>query len=529
MNSLPRRLSELVSFPLWGFVAGQQNNLPSPMIPDQGLFDSSNVYISEGRILPRPPLVEHSATGSNTPCSHVAFYISDGGTIRLLRTALNTGTNRVEVFSWDGAAWTSILSASAATASSEDTPPASCMFKGEWLLCPGNGELHRWTGAGAMATIDSLQADTDLQPPNAPRHIAAALGRVFLANGVDPISGNRVPYRVWWCTKSDTTIWDHGSRKPEARNASMQDLAHDNTPVTAMHFHDGKEILAFKPRAVYPGIFNGGANLYQFEPISVDIGCTAGRTIKSYRGLCIFKGDGNVFAKPTGAKPIPIGDAIASRLRAINGDYEHRSSAVLDPILGLYYLFVPMNNDTTCSHMFICSLNNKFAWTEGEIADTDIKAMAATEYYASQAGDTRLLIGSRDGKVYELDYSTLTMTDGDTSYSAYFWSKTFDFLGLMAKMGAETAGIQKLSVQGQSGVANGRVRVGPTVATVEGATATDFGEFDMGEDWSQSSLAAKPNAFRFAQLGAYWAAGETEPMAVDGITAWGMPRGDARE
>lgn len=516
--------SQLVPFTLWGLMGGQVNNVPSPLIPDQGLFDSQNIYLSEGRVIPRPPLVEHSLTGSLTPCNHLAYFISLDGEVRLIRSQIDLATNLVDLLAWDGASWSLLASG---LSGSEDTPPSSCMFKGEWLFCPGEGDLMVWTGVGAPVTVASLQADPDLQPPTAPRHVMAALGRIFLADGVDPVTGNRVPYRVWWPTHGDTTIWDHGSRKPASQNASFQDLAHDNTPITGLHFHDGREILAFKPRSVYQGVFNGGVSLYFFEPVSVDIGCVAGRTIKSWRGLCLWLGDGNVFAKPVGQRPIPIGDAIAPHLRELlDGDKAHLASAVLDPLLGIYYLFIPVDGEVY--RMFICSLSNKFAWTEGEISNDAIRVMAATEYYSS-VGDTRLLLGSRDGKVYELDYSTSLMEDGGVPYEAWFWTKTFDFVDLLQKVGAETAGVQKLSLQGHHGTASGMVRVGPTLAVVETAEATDFGEFDMGQVWSQSYLPGKPNAFRFAQLGARWSAGSATPMPMDGITAWGMPRGDAVE
>lgn len=516
--------SQTVPFPLWGLTAGQFNNLPSTRVPETGLSASHNVYISEGRIRVRPPLVAYARTGSSKPCNHVAHMITQAGVVYLMRSEIDPISSRVEVYSWDGATWTSLASG---LQGSEDHPPASTMFKGEWLFAPGDDWAYQWTG-GALNRLDLLQADPELRPPEAPRHMISNLSRVFMANGIDPISGDRIPWRVWWCSKGDSLTWDHGGRKPEAKNASFQDLMQDNTEVSGLHYHDGAEILAFKPRSLYTGVFNGGVALYLFEPVSLEIGCVAGRTIQSWNGLCLFLGASTVYAKPLGQKPIPIGDSIAPRLRELlDTEYASRASAVLDPVLGIYWLFIPTSGDGRCGKIFACSLKDKFAWTEGEVADGEIAPMACTVFWPTNS-EHLLVVGSRDGGVYRLGGGT-AMLDGRTEYSAHFWSRSLDFVEVLAQAGAETAALQKMSLQGSSGTATGRVRVGATVASLEAADPVEFGDFDMAEDWDQSYRSGKMNAMRFAQVGAYWPPGTSTPMPVDGVTLWGMPRGDARE
>lgn len=517
-------LSGTFPFPAWGLTAGQFNNVPSTRVPEGGLSASSNVYISEGRIRVRPPLTLYANTNSSTPCNHVAHMITQDGRVRLMRSDLDQ-LGLISAHAWNGANWAQIGSG---MGGSEDHPPGSCMFKGEWLFLPGNDQVYQWIGGSAMRPLSSTQADPELQPPDKPRHISANMARVFLANGIDPNTNERVPWRVWWCSKSDSSTWDHGGRKPESKNASFQDLMHDNTEVTGLHFHDGAEILAFKPRSIYLGVFNGGVALYMFEPISLEVGCIAGRTIQSWNGLCVFLGPNNVYAKPVGSKPTPIGDSIRLRLAScLNSEYAHRSSAVMDPILGVYWLFIPQNQEATCGKIFACSLKDKFAWTEGEVENSTLRVMGSTVYWPTNS-DPVLLVASRNGKVYRLGGGT-AMVDGDTSYDAHFWSRSIDFMELLAQEGSETASFQRISLQGQSGTATGIIRGGPTVASLEGAEGEEFGDFDMSSQWDQSFRAGHPDAFRFAQVGAYWPPGTANPMTVDGITVWAMPRGDARE
>lgn len=517
-------LSGTVPFPLWGLTAGQYNNLPSTRVPETGLSASYNVYISEGRIRVRPPLSVYARTDSPRACNHVSHMITQEGLVYLVRSEIDLATDLVAVHAWDGSAWTTLGSG---FFGAEGIPPDSCMFKGEWLFLPGDDQVQQWTGGPALVELGSLQPDPELRPPDAPRHICANLSRVFLANGIDPLSGDRNPWRVWWCSKGDSLTWDPGGRKPEAKNASFQDLMHDNTEVTGLHYHDGAEILAFKPRSIYTGVFNGGAALYLFEPVSLEVGCIAGRTIQSWNGLCLFLGAQNVYAKPVGQKPLPIGEAIAPRLRELlDTEYAHRASAVLDPILGTYWLFIPTDGDGTCGSIFACSLRDKFAWTEGRVEDSRIRIMSSAVFWPTDA-EPILVLGSRDGRVFRLGGGT-AMLDGGTEYSAHFWSRTLDFVEVLAQEGAETASLQKMSLQGTSGTATGRIRTGPTVASLEGV-GTEFGDFDMSQDWDQSFRGGKPEAVRFAQVGAYWPPGTATPMPVDGVTVWGMPRGDARE
>lgn len=530
----PGRLQPVAA---WGLVGGQHNNVPPTRVPDNGMSESYNVLVSEGRLKPRPGLEEHAATGSTTACNHLSTY-QIGSTIYLVRTQLNTGTNALDIETWDGATWTSRVTG---LTGGEDTPPWSVQIKGEFLILPGGGDLYRATAIGTWATVDSAQADATLEPPNTPRVMGANLSRVFLGDGVDQVSGNRIPYRAWWCSKSDTLTWSHGAGKPEEKNAGFQDLMYDNSPIVGFHYADAREFLCAKERSIYQAVFKGPPLFYEFEPISTSHGCGSGHTMCSWQGLVVWMGqNGNVYAKQVGSPQIiAIGDAIRPRLNSIlNSTYARRASAVIDPALGLYYLFVPKSGSATVSYMFICALKDGFAWAEGEISHADIRVMHAHAFYAG-VNDTRLLVASRDGKVYRL--SGTTLADGGTNFEAYFWSKTMDFLEIQTKRssargtdnaGTETLEIQKISLMGDSGTATGRVRAGATPAAVESATAVEFGDFDMSQTTGQSYKAegaGRVNAFRFAQVGAYWDGGTTAPMALDGVTFWGMPRGEARE
>jgi hypothetical protein len=409
-------------------------------------------------------------------------------------------------------------------------------FKGEFLLAPGNGDLHRATDIGTWATVDSAQANASLYPPNVPRVLGANMSRVFLGDGVDQVSGNRIPYRVWWCSKSDALTWSHGSGAPEEKNAGFQDLMYDNSAITAFHYADAKEFLCFKERSFYVAVFKGPPLFYEFEPVSTSYGCPAGHTVCSWEGLVVWMGQENVYAKQVGSNQVtPIGNAIRSRLKAVlAGSSAKRASAMIDPVLGLYWLFIPKTGATTCAYMFVCSLRDGFAWAEGEISHSDIRVMKAHVFNAGTM-DARLLLGSRDGKIYRL--SGTALTDGGTGFEAYFWSKTLDFLEIQKGMkqgveGYETGEIQKISLMGDSGTATGRVRAGATPAAVESSASLAFGDFDMSQAEGQSYKAepyGRPNAYRFAQVGAHWASGTTSPMALDGVTFWGMPRGEARE
>lgn len=512
--------------------AGMFRNVPSQRIPENGCYDAQNVVFYEGRVRPRPPFVVATAiaTGSAIGCNHVGLMQTQGGSQFIMRSEIDTGTLKMDVYYYD-AAWFDITAPQ--LDGDLDHMPWSTQFKGEWLFCPGNDELYSWAASGNMVTVDSRQADTTLRPPDKPYVIACTATRVFLGNVV--ISGTRIPWRVCWSDTGSSIVWaPNGGGYPAQGSASYQDILHDSSEITGLFFQGGKDMICFKRTSIYKGIWKGGPVWYDFEPISMQHGCPAGQTIRSWRNTLIWLGDDfNVYAMPLRGQITAIGDAISPRLRVIlRLSYVKRSSAVVDSTLGLYWLFVPQLGQTTVNKIFVCNLKTG-AWAEGEIAGSVVKIMCAMEYRPGYS-DPVMYFGSADGKIYEFATAYTTLKDGmstgsgGTAYEAYVWGRVLDFLEVFKQVGAETGEFHALGLQAESGKATPQCRVGDTTKALLAATSGTYTEIDMDAATPVPFSPNRTNMARFGQVGVKWTSGQASPMPVDGVTIWSMPRSDAR-
>lgn len=511
--------------------AGEVRNVPASRIPPNGCYETKNVVFYEGRVRPRLPFIEATsiATASSNGCCHLGLMQTQSGSQYIMRAEINSGTLKMDVFYYDGG-WNDITAPQ--LDGDEDHTPWSTQFKGEWIFCPGNDAVYSWAASGNMVTLDSRQADTNLQPPDKPYIVASTASRVWLANGI--VDGVRIPWRVWWSDTGSSIIWSNGAGLPSQGSAGYQDIIHDSSEIVGLFFQGGKDMICFKRTSIYKGVFKGGPVWYDFEPISMNHGCSAGQTIKSYRNTLIWLGDDfNVYAMPQRGQITAIGDAVAPQLRSLlNLNKIKRASAVVDSNLGLYWLFVPQGAQTTVNKIFVCNLQTG-AWAEGEIAGSTVKILCAMEYRPGYA-QPLMLFGSRDGKVYQTSPLSTTLIDGSsggsggTAYEAYVWGRVLDFLELFKQVGSETGEFHALGLQGESGKATPRCRTGDTVKAVLAASSLTYSEIDMDASPPLPYAANRTGLARFGQVGVQWTSGQASPMPLDGVTVWSMPRGDAR-
>lgn len=519
--------------PLYNLVLGINRSVAPTRIEDLGLSEAWNVVIDDGRILPRPGARASTRYGAEltaNPCSMFGLLLNRStGVFTPYRAESNFGTNQLEFFSYGGGSWTSRASG---LTTSRDTPPMFAQFKDEAIFVPGDGDMYRWNPTTlALATINSQQATADLRPPAAARFVIGTGSRVFAANGRAPNSSpgsERFSSRVWWSTTGDATIWSNGTGIPERRSASYVDLQHDTYPITGLVFHSGQQVIAFKDWSVYFAQWRGSPIWYDFVPMSTRIGCVASKTIRQWRDQVLFLGaDCNIYAIALNGRIQAVGDKIQPHLASIaNYDRLKRSVAVVDTVDNFYWLFVPTESHAGQfgRHIFCMNLLTG-AWTEGEFVDTGIEILDA---FQARTFDELpfLVLGGADGRIYEFDYQT-QMTDRATTFDAYIWSKVYDFMEMLQQVG-ENGEFHKMALHGATGKAYPRFRTGRTIRQVEASTSTKLlAPIDQDLPFVRDDLSPTPyhtssrtNAERFGQWGVYWAAGESAPMELDGVTAW---------
>lgn len=523
---------QAIPIPLWDFTKGLYCNVPSAAIPEGGSQYAKDVMLFEGRVHARYPFRQYDEAppqGNTDPVNHVfgAFFLSSG--YYLIRSTIAGGTT-VDVDYFDGNNWVNLLTGLSGTLGQ---PPSSCQFKEEFLFATGDSELYRWTGSGAMVTIDSLQATADLRPPDKPYYMVSNASNLFLGNVV--IGGVRYPRRVCWCSHRDSLVWNpNGTGNPLQYTAGYSDLDHDPSEVSGLSFHGGQDIIALKRGSVYKAVWVGMPIGYKFVPITTSVGCLSHWTIQIWRDIMIWLGnDFHVYVMPFRGKITPFGDAVRRRIEELlHLPKAKQAVGSLDSARGIYRLFLP-DSSGVLKKFVDCNLATG-SWTEGEILHSTISVLSAAELKPGYSR-SRTLYGAADGTIYTHYGETAAeriLSDGETptrtDYAPIILTGVFDAVKLAAQAG-ETMELHAISIQGRLGQAIPVFRVGKTIQEIENASVQQMQAINMdGVEDQAYSTGVRSNAERFIQVGVYWPGGTAVPMILDGITAWVMPRGDVR-
>ena len=413
-------LSALKQIPLWDLKHGLFADRSSHEIPPGGCESCSNLLYVDGQVRPRPGFAEAYATGDVQVAHHITQWTPLIGSPVFLR-ATRGGSNEVRIYRWS-AGW--IAAGGPFTNATLSTiVPTSANFKGFWYYAPGEYDLLVFDGTTTV-TVDSLQPDTALQPPNDPRFVAANDTRLFLANVLDD-SGVRVSYRVCWSDFLNANVWNGGVG---AGSSGFQDLASDNYEITGLYTLT-EMIMVFKKNSTYIGRFVGGRKQYEFRPLYRGIGCIAHATIRELEnGALIWLGDDAVYYAFPGQQPQSIGEAIHDRIRALcELTVMERASAIYDRTNHFYHLILPEAGTSRCC--IILSVNLKdYGWWEGRIASTGPFLNVVDTHELKSNWGSQLLVSCEDAKIYEFSFSYTD--DAGTAWTTSWVSGLYSILQL---------------------------------------------------------------------------------------------------
>lgn len=536
---LPPMLSGIT---VWQPDQGLVLDVPPTQIPDRAAADTQNVVFFDGKIVVRPGFQVNTTLNPAVPTptaliSHLGKMVTQSQNYYLLRVEVQGTTATVYAFNTTGTGWEDITPATPVFASSDGSRPVSVQFKGEWLLALGGSNLHRWTGTGDLIDVTAAQASAALKAPSNPRVVCATNARVFLANA--EIDGVRIPWRVWWSKSFDSAVWSNGAKLPEQANAGYGDcLGTDSSPIVAMAYHGNQHLLVWKRHSIFRSIFRGSPTWFEFQPITNSRGTSAPGSIQAYKDLMIWLGDDfNVYLMDINGQIKAIGDAIRPLLEDIfNPFYGFAVSSMVDVVRGLYWLFIPYDqNGATLNSILVLNLKTG-AWSRGNLATTSLQMGSAIWYWPDPPYFTTKplqLWGGSDGQIYGVDYDNPTMIDGDTKFTASWWGKVVDLLQLQKEAGKEQLEFQKAALHGLTGVAVPQVRMGKMLKDLdEELFLARFNAQDMDDvvgNPERSYVAdRRVDPMRFGQFGIYWPLGIDNPGEVGGFTAWGLPRGMVR-
>jgi hypothetical protein len=557
------------AFPIWEIAGGVVANMSAASLPEGAASYSDNVLFYDKRAIPRPGfsvpvgninpnftnnsvinhmnLLESTLSAANSTYLFIAvsIYASNSLTFSYYSPANNTYAE---------------LGASEAFTTNSNHNPTSAQFIGSLFVCPIQQNLQMWAGAGsALVDVTTAQPNAALRAPANPYFICATAQRLFLANAVDLDSGQRQPYRVWWSDNFNPNVWMANDAGLPAQGASgWQDLSSDSSPITGMVFQGSSRPVVFKNDSIHTGVYVGGPEWYNFAPITRSRGCFASGSIKLYNDVILWLGnDCNVYSMDPANNITALGDAIRPLLQYYyNPVYASQISAQVDTVLGLYWISIPIGLEQgspfNINKLFVLNMHTG-AWAVQTMSDSSFYLSSSfnlpvTPSYTSSrtpslnvpepfSSSALQLWGTSNGQILNIDYSHPEMVDGKHAkpFNAQWWGKTRDFLyasqlGYPGKVPTQAKGEvsewAKMALHGTYGQANPCIRMGSTLAEVQNSRhVTLYDTMDVGlEAIPQAYTAtARADAARFGQFGIYWPFGSTDPMAVDGMTAWGTP------
>lgn len=330
---------------------------------------------------------------------------------------------------------------------------SSTSFKGNWYFAAGDDDIYRYNGT-SFVPLRTLQPNRDLQNPIGARIITANDARLFIANFIDPVTGQRVPYRLAWSATLEDNRW--GGSFYQSGTSAYLDLPGENEGITAM-YTSGDFIIVFKPRTIYVGQFVGAPQYYSFRRLVRGPGCVAQATLKEYRdGFLIWLGDDNIYLGYPGQKPKAMGPQISWRIREVaNLCRMDQARAIIDRDRDMYTLYIPIRDDLNPHSANSTVQNYKVftlyipsqGWFEGTIADPNINIMSTIETRTNWWVTNRYA-ASYDGQVYEqlLDHAM----DGETPFPCDYITGVYNG-ERMTSGGTQQIDVQQIRVHALDG------------------------------------------------------------------------------
>ena len=326
-------------------------------------------------------------------------------------------------------------------------------FKGNWYFTTGDDDIFRWDGTNFLP-LRTLQPDPDLQNPIGAKIITSNDARLFMANCVDPESGERVPYRIAWSGTLEDNRW--GGSEYRSGTSTFLDLAGENEPITAL-YTSSDFVVVFKPRTIYIGRFVGAPQYYSFRRLVRGPGCVSHQTLVEYRdGLLIWLGDDNVYIGYPGQNPKPLGNAIEDRIREVADLCRmDEARAEIDRDNHIYTLYVPLKDELNPHDdnefvqnykIFQCYIPTQ-AWFEGIVQGADVNVTSSIETRTNW-WTTRQYVSSFDGQIYAKDFEYFR--DKDAPFSCSYTTGMFNY-ERMTNAATQQADVQLLRVQATGG------------------------------------------------------------------------------
>lgn len=294
--------------------------------PDQPTLDSGTTeYVNN--VIPITarsygPIGSLTAAGNalTDRCQGAASFRGTAGTV------FNTAGDLGNLYSWSGTAWSDVSKLATTYATAAEDGWSFAQFGNTVIAANGTDAIQAWTIASS-ANYANLAGS----PPVAR---GAAVVRDFvvlwrLASGQN---------KIHWSAINDSTGWTIGTNQSDTNEFP--------TGGRVMGMGGGEYGVVFLESAIYRMVYVAQPLIFQFDAISLEVGCAAeGSIAQNEQDIYFLSQDG--FRLLQGGQVIqPIGDQKIDRWfwSTVNQSYLYRIVSTVDPVTGYYYCAFPSGN-----------------------------------------------------------------------------------------------------------------------------------------------------------------------------------------
>lgn len=233
------------------------------------------------------------------------------------------------VYELGGTTWSSVSSGH--TLGSDDVWRFASFGNDALAVCPSVG-LLRSTGASFSAVAGAPSA----------KAIAAAQGFVMLLNHGTTPDG-------WKCS----ALYDVTSWTPSISTQSNEGRLIEGQGAITAGLRQGSNIVAYKERGIFVGIYVGGDVVWQWSMPVGDVGCVGVEAVADTPSGHVFVGSDNVYLFD-GHIARPVGDQIRQWwIDNSSSQFRYRTKLMWDRDNALVWMFYPSVNSSECDRTLV--------------------------------------------------------------------------------------------------------------------------------------------------------------------------------
>jgi hypothetical protein len=240
------------------------------------------------------------------------------------------------------------------------------------------GDEDRWTfaqfGNTALAATMSKRvqrsaAGSFAEITNAPKAaIIESATNFVLAFHTDETTYGDSPDRWWCCALYDETDW-----APSVATQATTGRIIDGQGGFKAAKRLGSDVVAYKERGVFVGRYAGAPVVWQWAPVSEDVGCVGPEAVANTSIGHVFVGSDNIYLFD-GTRPVPLATDVVRQwwLDHSSSQYRGRTRLLWDRFNNLVWMFFPSAESTGAADLCLVFHVLKRRWGR---ADTTAEAV----------------------------------------------------------------------------------------------------------------------------------------------------------